>query len=78
MCGDLKLYHSTMSCWFQRFCHGHDSTEDKEHSGRPRTSTDNTLETIITSILEEEICMTCEEIGVESGIQKLSIQYVLT
>lgn len=47
------INHGAILCWSQRFCLGQDTTEDKEHYGRPRTSKDNTFTAITATILGE-------------------------
>jgi hypothetical protein len=68
--GASKLDCSTFSHQCERFHKGWDGIEDKECSGRPRTSTGNTLVVIIATVLEEDRCMTCEEMVMESRIPK--------
>jgi hypothetical protein len=72
----ITLWHN--SCLSQRSCQGQDSIEDKEHSGRLRTCTDNSMVVIIATILERDRCMTCEEIAMESRIPISPIHHVLT
>jgi hypothetical protein len=65
--GDSSTDRNTLSRWSQPFEVQH-STEDKEFSGRPTTSTDYTSAFIIARILEEEKPMTYDVIAVESRI----------
>jgi len=61
VCSDSKLDHSFISCLFQGLCQGQDSVNNKECTGRLRTSTGNTTAVIIATILEEERYMTVKK-----------------
>lgn len=68
VCSDSKLDHSLISCLSHRLCQGQGSVNNKECTGRLRTSTGNIIAAIIATILEEERHMT-EAMTMESGIQ---------
>jgi transposase len=78
VCGDYTIDRSTISRWSQRFREGRIAVEDKQHLGRPRSSTDYTSAVIIANVLEEDRCMTREEIARESGIPKSSVHRIVT
>lgn len=58
MCSESKLDHSLISHLSQRFCQGQGSVNNKECTGRLRTSTGNTTAAVIATILEEDRYMT--------------------
>jgi hypothetical protein len=53
-CSDSKLDHSLISRLSQRFCQGQGSVNNKECTGRLKTSTGNTTAAIIAAILEKD------------------------
>ena len=55
---DSKLDHSLISHLSQRFCQGQGNVNNKECTGRLRTSTVNTTAAIIATVLEEDRYMT--------------------
>jgi hypothetical protein len=65
--GDSSADRDTILRWSQTFEVQH-NTEDKEFSGKPTTSTDNTSAFIIARILVEDRRMTYDVIAVESRI----------
>ena len=51
------------------------SPKNKECSGRSRTSTGSTLMAILANISKEDKCVGCEDMPLESGILKSSVDH---
>jgi len=67
-----------VSRWASRFCEGRVSIQDDPRSGRPVTATDNTSVVIVSTMLEEDRCKSCEEIAHEATMSIASVFRIVT
>ncbi len=69
-CSNDAVNCSTVARWFQWFQEGRGSMEDNVRTGRPSTTTDNTLIVIEFTLIDEDRQMMVREMEGESGISK--------
>jgi hypothetical protein len=73
VCGDRVVDHSKVSQWASCFHEGRVSIQDDPRSGRPVTAMDNTSVVIVSTVLEEDKCKSCEEIAHEANMSTASV-----
>jgi hypothetical protein len=59
---------TTLSGWASLFHEGRVSIQDNPRSGRPETATDDTSVVIVSTLLEEDRCKSCEETSHEANM----------
>ena len=70
--------HSTVSQWASRFREGRVSIQDDPRSRRPVTAMDDTSVVIISTLLEEDRCKSCEENVHEANMSTTSAFRIMT
>ena len=69
---------STVSRWASHFREGWVSIQDDPRSRRPVTATDDTSVVIVSTLLEEDRCKSCEEIAHEANMSTGSVFRIVT
>jgi transposase len=78
VCRDSVVDRSTVSQWASRFREGRVSIPDDPGSGRPVTAMDDTPVVIVSTLLEEDRCKSCEEIVHEANMLTVSVFRIMT
>jgi transposase len=78
VCKDSVVDRSTVSRWESRFREGRVSIQDDPRSGRPVTAMDDTSVVIVSTLLEEDQCKSCEEIAREANMSTASVFRIVT
>ena len=72
--GDAAVTMKTVYKWFERFCNGCESVEDKERSGHPSTSKSQKNVERVTKMIRSNRRLTNREIYENLNISCISVQ----
>jgi len=70
--------HSTVSQWASRFHGGLLSIQDDPRRGQPVTAIEDTSVVIVSTLLQEDRCKSCEEIAHEANMSSASVFRIVT
>ena len=76
--GDAAVTMKMVYKWFERFCNGCESVEDKERLGRPSTSKTQENVERVSKMIRSNRRLTIREIAEDLNISYGSVQNILT